>query len=431
MGRERSLVEATEDTYIRLHRLSFVDEGDEVLIGRLETESYAVFPADAAAVVRKLDEGASAREAAAWYAQEYGEAADIDDLIETLYALEFVREDDGTRAGSGPGSESESGTDSPGPAPLRWTRLARALFSVPAWICYALLVGTGVTLAVRMPDLRPAVSHIFFCPSLIAVVFTIVFAQFPGIALHESFHVLAGRRLGLPARLSIGRRLYFLVAQTTLTGLMSVPRGKRILPFCAGLLADALYVNALMCVAALDQWLGGSLDLVGRVALALAYTTLLRMIWQFMVFMETDLYYVVATALYCPDLHRMTRGFIKARLRRALRRPGPGLEDEASWSARERAIVRWYAPFVFLGGLVAVASMSIGTIPIFYGLFQRIYRAVVEGSPVNAAFWDATVVGLGTVAEVSMVLFMLIRGSRRGPATQSAGSPRDKESAHA
>ena len=422
-------MEATEDTYVRLHRLSFVDEGDEVVIGRLETESYAVFPADAAAVVRKLDEGASAREAAAWYEQAYGEPADIDDLIETLYALEFVREDVGTEAGSGPGSEAEA--DSPDPAPLRWTRLARALFSVPAWIVYALLVGTGITLAVRMPDLRPAVSHVFFCPSLIAVVFTIIFAQFPGIALHEGFHVLAGRRLGLPARLSIGRRLYFVVAQTTLTGLMSVPRGKRILPFCAGLLADALYVNALVCVAALDQWLGGgSLDLVGRVALALAYTTLLRMLWQAMVFMETDLYYVVATALYCPDLHRMTRGFIRTRVRRALRRPGTGLEEEAAWSARERRIVRWYAPVVFLGGLVAVASMSVGTIPIFYGLFQRIYRAVVEGSPVNAGFWDATVVGLGTVAEVTMVLIMLIRGSRRGPATQPARSPRGKESAH-
>ena len=420
-------MEATEDTHIRLHRLSFVDEGSEVVIGRLETESYAVFPADAAAVVRKLAEGAGARQAAAWYEQAYGEAVDIDDLIETLYALEFVREDTGTQAGSGPGSAS--GADSPA-APLRWTRPARALFSPPAWILYALLVGTGVTLAVRTPDLRPSVSHIFFCPSLIAVVFTLIFAQFPGIALHEGFHVLAGRRLGLPARMSIGRRLYFVVVQTTLTGLMSVPRGKRILPFCAGLLADALYVNALMCVAALDQWLGGSLDLVGRVALALAYSTLLRMIWQFMVFMETDLYYVVATALYCPDLHRMTRAFIKTRVRRVLRRSVSGLDEEATWSARDRAIVRWYAPFVFLGGLVAVASMSVGTIPIFYGLFQRIYRAVIEGSPVNAGFWDATVVGLGTMAEVTVILIMLIRGSRRRPAAQPSTTPRGKESAH-
>jgi hypothetical protein len=411
-------VEAAEDTYIRLHRLSFVDEGDEVVIGRLEIESYAVFPADAAAVVRKLDEGASAQQTAAWYRQAYGEPVDIDDLIETLYDLEFVRVD------------AEPGAAADGPAPLRWTRLARALFSPPAWICYALLTAAGIALMVRTADLRPAVSNIFFCPSLAVVMLTLVFAQFPGIALHEGFHVLAGRRLGLPARLSIGRRLYFVVVQTTLTGLMSVPRGKRILPFCAGLLADTLYVNLLVCIAALDQHLHGSLDVVGRLALALAYSTLLRMLWQFMVFMETDLYHVVATALYCPDLHRMTRNHIKAQTSRVLRRPGRVPDEEAAMSARDRRIVRWYAPVVFLGGLVAVVSMCIGTIPIVYDLLHRTYQAITDGSPMNAGFWDGTAVGLATAAQLTMVLVMMVRGRGRAASARRSGPPRDKESAH-
>ena len=32
------------DTHVRLYPLSLVDEGEEVLIGRMEVESYAVFP---------------------------------------------------------------------------------------------------------------------------------------------------------------------------------------------------------------------------------------------------------------------------------------------------------------------------------------------------------------------------------------------------
>jgi hypothetical protein len=408
-------VEAVEDTYVRLHRLSFVDEGGEVVIGRLEIESYAVFPADAASVVRKLDEGASTRQAAAWYEQTYGEVADIDDLVGMLYELEFVRLD--AEAGNGD------------PAPLRWTLLARALFSAPAWIGYALLVGAGIALMVRTPDLRPSVSHIFFSSSLAVVTLTLAFAQFAGIALHEGYHVLAGRRLGLPARLSIGRRLYFVVVQTTLTGLMSVPRRKRILPFCAGLLADALYVSLLVCIAALDQRLGGSLDVVGRLALALAYSTLLRVLWQFMVFMETDLYHVIATALYCPDLHRMTRKYIGAQTRRVLRRSRSEVSEEAALSARDRVIVRWYAPVVFFGGLIAVASMCIGTIPIVYGLLHRVYLAVVGGSPMDARFWDGTVVGVATTAQLAMALVMFIRSRGRAESARRSGSPRDKESA--
>ena len=71
-------------------------------------------------------------------------------------------------------------------------------------------------------------------------------ALFAGQALlalvHESFHVLAGRRLGLRTSVRISRRFYYAVYETRLDGLVSVPRRQRYLVILAGLLADVLVV---------------------------------------------------------------------------------------------------------------------------------------------------------------------------------------------
>ena len=88
----------TEQT-LYLHDLSFVSEGGEVVVGRLDTGSYAVFPADGAELLRRLGEGMPLGQASAWYEGTFGEPVDIDDFAVTLAELGFVRE---------PGAEPET-----------------------------------------------------------------------------------------------------------------------------------------------------------------------------------------------------------------------------------------------------------------------------------------------------------------------------------
>jgi len=131
--------------------------------------------------------------------------------------------------------------------------------------------------------------NVFFSPSFVVVQVVLALAQLPAVLWHEWFHVLAARRLGLPSRLGIGRRLYFVVFETELNGLLGVPRRHRYLPLLAGMLADVLIFSGLTLAAAVD--LNDGLSWVGRLCLALAYTVLLRLAWQFYVFLRTDLYY--------------------------------------------------------------------------------------------------------------------------------------------
>jgi len=61
------------------HPLVYLDDGDAVTVGRVDIESYAIFPPDGAQLVRRLADGATAEEAADRYREEYGESADVED----------------------------------------------------------------------------------------------------------------------------------------------------------------------------------------------------------------------------------------------------------------------------------------------------------------------------------------------------------------
>ncbi len=93
--------------------------------------------------------------------------------------------------------------------------------------------------------LIPQYRNLFFTSYISVISLVLYFGQFPFIVLHETFHALAGRRLGLRTRLGFGRRLYFVVVETTMDGLVSVPRRKRYLPILVGMLADLLVIAVL------------------------------------------------------------------------------------------------------------------------------------------------------------------------------------------
>ena len=131
----------------------------------------------------------------------------------------------------------------------------------------------------------------------------------------------------------ISRRFYYAVYETRLDGLVSVPRRERYLVILAGLVADVLVVATLILVAAAT---GGT---PRGLCLALAFTTVPRIMWQFLFYLRTDVYVLLTTVLGLDDLD----GAARQRLRRLLRRGGRGrsaLRRSASATSAPRAGTR-------------------------------------------------------------------------------------------
>lgn len=394
------------DRPLPLHPLVYLDDGDEVTVGRPDIDSYGIFPPDGAEILRRLEAGATPRDTAAWYLGEYGESVDMDDVIAALGELEFVRQ-------AGTAETAETAPAETAPAPVRWRRLGTALFSPPAWVVYGALVGWALLAMARRPDLAPSYEHVFFTDYYTVVQAALFVFAIPQLLLHEAFHALAGRRLGLRSTLTVGRRLYFIVLETSLPGLVAVPRRRRYLPILAGMLADVLVMAVLTLAADLTREPGGAFSLGGKICLAIAFAVLIRIVWQFSFYLRTDLYVLISTVLGCVDLHDTAKQHLRNRVNRLLGRTGR-LVDESDWHETDRRTARWYSWLIVVGYAVSIGSFALAAVPIAYRMFAGVLGRFTGG---GAAGWeellDSAVFSGLVVLQAVIITWLMIRDRRR------------------
>ncbi len=382
---------------LTLYPLTYLEQGDEVTIGCAHTESYAVLSADGAQLLRWLDIGLSPHEAAQRYTAAYGEPVDIVEFLEALTELEFL---------------ADAGTVIQTLAPVRWQRLGQIMFGSWAWLCYAGLVAVTLWAMLAYPRVRPTYHHVFFSPYMTVIVLTLLAGQLVTTAIHEAFHALAGRRLGLRSTFSVGRRLHFVVFQTTLDGLVSIPRRKRYLPILAGLVADCLMACLLTLTAVVIQHGDGSMSVVSSVCLGIAFATFLRMAWQFYFFLETDLYYLVVTVTGCVDLQNTARRMLANRFWWLLRRRDL-MVDENSWYPRDRTLARWYSWLLLVGYTFLIAMLLTAGLP----ALGRVLHIMVGRFSDSGLSWGALVdsalfIALN-IANFVVIAVVAIRDRRR------------------
>lgn len=389
------------DKSLRLYPLTFLEEGDEVTVGRADIDSYGLFPVDAAALLRRLEAGDSPNQAARWFGEEYGEQVDILEFLEVLDEYELL---------------VPEGQEVAEVRAVRWQRLGRALFSPPAWVCYAVLIVAGLAAMVLDHRVTPRYQNVFFTTSsLVALTLGNVIGQAPWILLHEGAHAVAGRRLGLNSTLRIGRRFYYLVFVTSLDGLVAVPRRKRYLPMLSGMLTDVLVACALTLAAVplIDgTGVGG---LIGRLFLAMAFGTLIRFAWQFYFFLRTDLYFLATTVLGCNDLQTVARQTLQNRLWGLLGRQDK-LVDPESWTPRDRSVARWYVWLMIAGYTLMTVLLIVVVIPTAVRITElAVHKLVANPTPLNIT--DICVFLVLNFGELVVAGVLAVRGwQRRVPA---------------
>ncbi|MHA6757562.1 hypothetical protein [Streptacidiphilus sp. PAMC 29251] len=297
---------------------------------------------------------------------------------------------------------------------VRWQRLGQALFSPPAWVCYAAVVVAGVLAMILDNHVTPRYQNVFFTTSsLVALTAGNVLGQAPWILLHEGAHAVAGRRLGLNSRLRIGRRFYYLVFVTTLDGLVAVPRRKRYLPMLAGMLVDVLVVSALTLAAIPMVGQHGVTGFFGKFFLAMAFGALLRFAWQFYFFLRTDLYFLATTVLGCNDLQTVARQTLQNRFWSLLGRREK-LVDPESWTQRDRDVARWYVWLMVAGYTLMTVLLVIVVIPTAVRITELAWHKLVNNlTPLNMA--DVGVFLVLNFGELVLAGVLAVRGwQRRG-----------------
>jgi hypothetical protein len=378
------------------HPLMYHEQAGEVTVGRRDDGEFVVLPSEGAALLRKLESGMTAAAAADWFQRTYGEPVDVVDFVTDLADLGFVQH---------PHSPS-------GPArPVRWQRLGRVVFCPVTAVAYLALLAGWILSMIGRPELIPQPRHLIFTHYISVLVLTLFACQLPLLLLHEAAHALAGRRLGLHSRLSVGRRMQFLVFETTMNGLVAVDRRKRYLPILAGMMTDLAISAIFGLVAAALIRPDGSLGQGGAVALSLSYLTLLRFVWQFWFFLRTDIYYLIVTVLGCVDLHTAAKQQLANTFCRLRGRPAK--YDPDSWHPRDRSVARWYAKLMFLGYAASLATLVFGWLPALARIVWTVIPRLFGNNPQGwKGLLDSLVFLAVNLAELLLVASMAIRQRR-------------------
>jgi hypothetical protein len=394
--------EITTGTHVRLQPLTYVDDSDGVMVGRPDTGSYGVFPPEGADMLKTLEAGGTLEAAACEWHERTGETLDLVDFVAIIEDLGFVVGENGVRVER---------------TPVRWQRLGRALFSPAAWVLYAAVVAGGLAAMIVEPGLRPGYRNVFFTSHLSFIPVVLALTQFPLLLLHEGFHAMAARRLNLPSTLGIGRRLYYLVAETRLDSLYSVSSAQRYLPFFAGALVDAVGVGVFTLLSAAGRHWGAPPWLSG-LALALAFSGVLRILWECLFYLETDFYFVIKTASGCTDLHGAAKNRVRAWGRALLRRPSA--PATAEWSDRDLAAARWYAPLMVAGYGLSLCTFVLVVIPTTVRFWTTVLHRLDGSQPRTAAtIADTVFFILLSLAELGLLAYVTIRDRRRRRARTS------------
>jgi hypothetical protein len=241
--------------------------------------------------------------------------------------------------------------------------LAEKLFSWPVILGSLGLIALATVLVLLDPQLMPRPRDLYFPDHRTLCATVLALFGYATIFVHEFGHLVAARSLGINSRIGISHRLWYLVAETDLTGLWSVPRRQRYLPMLAGVLIDLASASLLIMLlwAHAHQMLTLPV-LVLRLVRALGITYLLRVAWQFFFYIRTDFYFVIANFLNCRNLLKDTEVFLRNQLARVLgfiRRV-----DQSAIPAAELRIIRIYSVIWVAGRLLSFFLFFWVTIPV-------------------------------------------------------------------
>lgn len=372
---------------VELRVLHVAEQDGEFLVGDVTRGDFIVVPAAGIAVIEQLRQGRTVGEAAAAVQEQTDAKVDAGEFAASLVDLGFVASVDGVQvAGAGPLLREG------GQAAAVATRLARPLFSRPAWVIYALLFASCLAALTAVPGLRPKASQLFFLSNPALSLAALTALWLPVAAGHELAHWLGARVEGVPARITVSRRYYLMVLQTDLSALWALPRRRRFGALLAGIAFDTVITAALVGMRA--AWLAGwwhPSGLVVRLVSALIVAQAIGISMEFLVFLRSDLYAVMVIGLGCLSLTQVSRLQTKRRFRALT---GAEERELATAAARDQKVARWYSWVQVAGAALCAFYFAVYFVPATVFSFRWVVAGASHATPVSFTFWETVITGI-------------------------------------
>jgi putative peptide zinc metalloprotease protein len=208
--------------------------------------------------------------------------------------------------------------------------------------------------------------------------------------VHEMWHWMAGRAIGVPAVFRVSYRGVYLVFETDLTQLVALPRRRRYGPFLAGMAFDVTMLAAALGARLLAE-LGLNLPpLLDRLLGAVVLIQVLGITWQWAgIFLRSDGYAVLANLLRCHDLYRVSWLTVKDRL---LRLSDTECDEFEAAGDHDRSVAGWFSVLYVAGMLVMVWIFAHIAVPSAIAIIGWATANVASLAIGTRDFWESAAV---------------------------------------
>ena len=397
----------TVDDHVVFQPFTAQSDGDTIILGHPGTGTFLSIPAEALEVLQSLNKGMTVGEAQQAHFAKHGETPELDEFLCYLESKGFL-----SKASAGETPDAAQPTVLQGQAPRYHfagipQSFARKFFGRPAMALYVLLISGGLLAITQDPSLVPGRDALYFTGNRIFKVLGFAGFVYATLFVHEMAHLLAARAVGVKSRMGISHRLWFLVAETDLTGLWGVPKRERYLPLLAGSLSDIVSLSVLFLVFWLEK--NGVLAIHADVLDLLragCFMYFIRLIWQTYFYVRTDYYYVITTFCGCKNLLKDTEDFLKNKLAHWL--PFVRRVDQSHIPAGEMRIIRGYSLIWLLGRCSAFLALFFITLPVLYKYVTELSLTLFS-TRVLMEFLDALITLLVLVLPLAAGFYLWIR----------------------
>ena len=115
---------------------------------------------------------------------------------------------------------------------------------------------------------------------------------------HEFGHYLSAVKLGIPVKIKLSLRIVFLVVESDINSIWAIPQKKRNICYLAGFLNECLLLFVILII---NLFVNSTMFF--RLTDMILLIIFINFIWQFMLFLRTDFYFVVLNMLKISSLH--------------------------------------------------------------------------------------------------------------------------------
>lgn len=364
----------TDTTRVAFHPLHMRNDGDTWVIGRMDTGDFAAVPPVAHRAIVLLSDGRTIGQVVRTLREETGRQVAVADFVAAIDGLGFLAAIDGRVRG--------------GPKPIRaslpWLRprhLRWLLHPAVPWLVLG-IIAAGAAMIIAEPALLPRYHDLVWSRHSGIVLAGNAAIGWVLVWLHESGHLATARAVGVPARLRLSTRLQFLVAQTDVSGVWAAPRRARLTVYLAGIAVDLVTAAACLLTIGLAHPAGLAHQLLAVAVLE----AVLFLPLEFLVFMRTDVYFLLQDLAGCANLYADGSAWIRYLARRmwhaarGARVDGAARGPSLALPSRERRAVRAYGWLLLCGTAGCLAAGIFITAPAGIALLAHAVSELASSS---------------------------------------------------